>query len=167
MRHILAMALCITLGLAARPAAAEDIGCVDTAFQWLGPNHAVCVSAFDDPEIPGVACHVSQARKGGISGALGLTEEASEFSIACRQVGPIDLAKVKNLAKPADVFSERTSIFFKKTRVKRMYDKTRNVLVYVAISTKLIDGSPSNSISSVPVMPWAGPAPQVPQPAGK
>jgi CreA protein len=144
----------LLLGLmAVVPAAqAEEIGCVTTAWKLLGANHRVCVEAFDDPKIPGVACHLSQARKGGISGSLGLAEDPSNFSIACRQVGPIALPE--KLPKTEEVFDASTSILFKETRVVRLFDAKRKTLVYLSYSTKLIDGSPMNSISTVPVMPW-------------
>lgn len=135
-----------------RPAAADEIGCVSTTFRLVGPNDKVCIEAFDDPQVPGVTCHVSQARTGGIKGGLGLAEDPSRFSLACRQVGPITLPA--RLPDQEEVFSERTSIIFKTTRVVRFYDRKRNTLVYLAYSTKVIEGSPMNSVSSVPVMPW-------------
>ncbi|MFK5948737.1 MAG: CreA family protein, partial [Methylococcales bacterium] len=108
--------------------------------------------AFDDPKVKGVSCHISQAKKGGIKGAFGLAEDPSQFSIACRQVGPITITE--DLPKQETAFSSDTSLFFKETRVTRLYDKKRKTLIYVAISRKLIDGAPANSISTVPVMPW-------------
>ena len=114
----------------------------------------MCVSAFDDPKVPGVACHVSQARTGGLTGTIGLAEDPSRFSIACRQVGPITV-DAASLTDGEQVYSARTSIFFKRTHVYRMVDKKRNTLVCLAISDKLIEGSPQNSISTVPIMPWA------------
>ena len=140
------------------PATADEIGCVDTSWALFG-NHKVCVSGFDDPRVPGVACHISQARTGGLSGALGLASDLSEFSIACRQIGPISI-EVGSLPKTEDVFKSSTSIFFKKTHVVRLVDAGRRTLVYVAISDKLIDGSPRNSVSSVPIMPWAATSPK-------
>src|SRR6516162_8663502 len=144
------------LVLAPGLARGDDLPCVDTTFRWIGRNDRVCVSAFDDPEVPGVACHISQARTGGLSGTIGLAEDPSRFSIACRQVGPIsvDLAA---LADRKEVYSSRTSVFFKHTHVFRMLDKKRNTLVYLAISDRLIEGSPQNAISTVPVMPWGSP----------
>jgi CreA protein len=134
-------------------ARADDLPCVSTTFRFIGKNDRVCISAFDDPKVPGVACHVSQARTGGLTGTIGLAEDPSRFSIACRQVGPIavDLA---TLTDGEQVYSARTSIFFKRTHVYRTVDKKRNTLVYLAISDKLIEGSPQNAISTVPVMPW-------------
>jgi CreA protein len=137
------------------PAQADDLSCVSTTFRFVGANDKVCVSAFDDPKVPGVACHISQARTGGISGSLGLAEDPSRFSIACRQVGPIT-ADITQLPENESVYSERTSVFFKHTHVHRIVDTKRNTLVYLAISDKIVEGSPQNSISSVPVMPWAG-----------
>jgi CreA protein len=103
--------------------------------------------------VPGVACHVSQARTGGLSGSIGLAEDPSRFSIACRQVGPIHV-DLGSLGDREEVYSARTSIFFKRTHVYRVLDKKRNTLVYLAISDKLIEGSPQNAISTVPIMPW-------------
>jgi len=152
------LALLATTGLifGARLARADDLPCVSTTFRFIGKNDRVCVSAFDDPKVPGVACHVSQARTGGLSGTIGLAEDPSRFSIACRQIGPITV-DVSTLTDGEEVYSARTSIFFKRTHVYRMFDKKRNTLVYLAISDKLIEGSPQNSISTVPIMPWAPP----------
>ena len=136
----------------ATPALAEEIGSVDTAFQWLGPNHKIVVEAFDDPKVEGVACHVSRAKTGGVSGALGLAEDTSDASIACRQVGPITIKEKFKAGE--EVFTERRSILFKRLRVVRFHDEKRNTLVYLVYSDKLIEGSPKNSISTVPVMPW-------------
>ena len=144
--------LLIALALAATPALAEKIGCVTTEWKLIGANHKVCVESFADPKVPGVTCHVSQARTGGISGSLGLAQDPSQFSLACRQTGPITLPK--KMPEEATVFTEDTSVFFKETRVIRLWDEVNRTLVYLAISRKLIDGAPANSISTVPVMPW-------------
>lgn len=146
------MALATTT-LVPMPASAEDIGCVSTTFRFVGKNDRVCITAFDDPKVPGVTCHVSQARTGGIGGTIGWAEDPSRFSIACRQTGPIavDLA---TLPDREEAFSQKTSILFKSTNVTRVIDRKRNTLVYLAISDKIIDGSPQNAISSVPIMPW-------------
>lgn len=131
---------------------AETIGCVTTAWKLIGANHKICVEAFADPKIPGVTCHVSQAKTGGISGSLGLAQDPSQFSLSCRQTGPIALPD--KLPDDEEVFSESTSLLFKETKVVRLWDKAHNTLVYLAISRKLIEGAPANSISTVPVMPW-------------
>ncbi|AEF98563.1 CreA family protein [Methylomonas methanica] len=131
---------------------AETVGCVTTAWKLIGANHKVCVEAFADPKIPGVTCHVSQAKAGGVSGTLGLADDPSQFSLACRQTGPISLPA--DLPKDEEVFSEGTSFLFKETRVMRLWDQPHNTLIYLAISRKLIEGAPANSISTVPVMPW-------------
>ena len=148
----LGTALGVTLALINGPATAEEIGCVTTAWKLIGANHKICVDAFDDPKVPGVTCHLSQARSGGIAGSLGLATDPSKFSIACRQVGPI--APPSQLKENEVVFTEDTSILFKETRVIRMFDRKRNTLIYLVYSTKLIDGSPMNAISTVPIMPW-------------
>jgi CreA protein len=133
-------------------AQSEEIGCFTTTWKLIGSNHKVCVQAFDDPKVKGVACHISQARTGGIAGAFGVAEDPSQFSIACRQVGPIVIDG--KLPNEETAFSEDTSFLFKETKVKRLFDAKRNTLVYVAISRKLIEGAPANSISTVPIMPW-------------
>ena len=147
-------ALFAVLALLSASVAAETIGCVTTEWKLIGANHKVCVESFKDPKIPGVTCHVSQARTGGVSGSFGLAQDPSQFSLACRQTGPISLPE--KLPKDAVIFSEDTSILFKETRVIRMWDEKNRTLVYLAISRKLIDGAPANSISTVPVMPWGG-----------
>ena len=139
---------------ASLPLAAEEIGCATTTWKMIGANHRVCVYAYDDPKIPGVSCHVSQARTGGVKGSFGLAEDPSQFSLACRQVGPITLPA--KLADEETVFSEDTSLIFKETKITRFIDRKRNVLVYLAISRKLIEGAPANAISTVPVQPWGG-----------
>src|SRR5580692_8799997 len=116
--------LALTLGCGVLQAKADDISCVSTTFRFLGANDRVCVSAFDDPKVPGVACHISQARTGGIKGSLGLAEDPSRFSIACRQVAAIT-ADIAKLPEEESVYSESTSIFFKHTHVFRMVDKKR------------------------------------------
>jgi CreA protein len=137
---------------AALPVMAEEVGCVTTAWKLIGANHRVCVYAFDDPKIPGVTCHFSQAKTGGVKGTFGLAEDPSQFSLACRQIGPISLPA--KLSKDEIVFSEDTSLMFKETSIHRSFDEKRNVLIYLAISRKIIEGAPANAISTVPVQPW-------------
>src|SRR6202521_5903478 len=149
----LAAALTLPFLTSGGPARADDLACVSTTFRIVGANDKVCVSAFDDPKVPGVACHISQARTGGVKGSLGLAEDPSRFSIACRQVGPITV-DVAKLPDEESAYSERTSMFFKHTQVYRIVDKKRDTLVYIAISDKIIEGSPQSSISTVPIMPW-------------
>ena len=136
-------------GGAAQAATAEKIGTVDTAFQWIGRDHDIIVEAYDDPGVQGVTCYVSRARIGGIKGTLGLAEDRAEASIACRQVGPVSIPAP--LKQQEEVFSERMSILFKRLRIVRMVDPARNTLVYLTYSDKLIDGSPQNSVTAVPV----------------
>ena len=129
----------------------EQVGSVDTVFQWLGPDHKIVVEAYDDPKVPGVTCYVSRATTGGIKGALGLAEDKAEASIACRQVGPISFPG--KLEKQEEMFNERISLVFKKLRVVRMVDAKRNALVYLTYSDRVIEGSPQNSVTAVPLPP--------------
>ena len=132
---------------------AEDIGCVSTTFRVLGANDKICISAFDDPKVPGVTCHLSHARTGGMKGTVGVAEDRSRFALACRQVGPITV-DLEKLPKKAEVFSVKTSLIFKETQVVRLVDLTHRTLVYLAYSTRVVEGSPFNSLSTVPVMRW-------------
>jgi len=149
----LPLSLAVFAVLSVHAAHATDLDCVSTTFRALSPDDKVCVSVFEDPQVPGVACHISQARKGGWGQPLGLNEDPSNFSISCRQVGPISVDMAK-LPEKQEVFSQKTSIFFKTTRIYRLLDKPHNTLVYLAISTKIVNGSPANAISTVPIMPW-------------
>jgi CreA protein len=154
---VLAIALCAL----AAPACADTVGEVSTAFKLLGANHKIVIEAFDDPKVDGVSCFVSRAKTGGISGSLGLAEDTSDASIACRQTGPI--AWKGDLEAGEEVFKKRTSLVFKTVQVARFYDPARNTLIYLTYSDKMIDGSPKNSLSAVVVAPWgAVPAPEAP-----
>ena len=130
-------------------ASAETIGAVDTAFKLIGPDHKIVVDAYDDPKVSGVTCYVSRSKTGGIKGALGVATDKSEASIACRQVGPI--AFTGPVPEQEEVMSERQSVLFKRLRVVRMVDRARNALVYLTYSDRLVDGSPQNSVTVVPV----------------
>ena len=143
------LALLLLGAMAACTAAAEQVGEVDTVFKLIGPDHKIVIEAYDDPKVNGVTCYVSRAKTGGVSGALGLAEDKAEASIACRQVGPLSFTEP--LKKRDEIFSERQSIMFKRLRVVRMVDTARNTLVYLTYSDRLIDGSPANSVTAVPV----------------
>ncbi len=140
------------LVLASQSLLAEQIGEVSTVFKWLGPNDKIVVEAFDDPEVEGVTCYLSRAQTGGIKGGLGLAEDRSEASIACRQVGPIRF--VGELEDGEEVFRERTSLVFKTLQVVRFFDRSRNTLVYLVYSDRVIEGSPQNSVTAIPILPW-------------
>ena len=146
LHHLIVIALTVPF---VSTAFADKIGEVDTAFKLIGPDHKIVVEAFDDPKVAGITCYVSRSKSGGISGAIGLPTEKSESSIACRQVGPI--SATEPLPKSEEVFSESRSILFKKMRIVRMVDPSRQVLLYLTYTDKLIDGSPKNSLTAVPL----------------
>jgi CreA protein len=127
-------------------------GSISTHFRWLGPNDKIVVDGFDDPKVQGVACHIARAQTGGVKGAMGVAEDTSDASIACRQIGPI--AFLGEIKDGEQVFDEHRSLVFKTLQVVRFFDHERNVLVYVSYSDRVIEGSPKNSISTVPIMPW-------------
>nr|WP_298681803.1 CreA family protein [uncultured Dongia sp.] len=139
---------------AAVPAAMaqETIGEVSTTFRMMSPNDKVVIERYDDPKVENVSCYLSRAETGGWSGAVGLAEDPSRFSIACRAVGPTKITgKIPTDKDGEVVFSESASVLFKELRISRFLDAEKNVLVYLVWSTKLIDGSPYNSISVVPL----------------
>lgn len=123
-----------------------------TVWKLIGPDHKLATYAIDDPIVSGVACHFTVPEKGGLTGWLGIAEELSNASLACRQVGPIDFKE--KFEQGDEMFRERRSFFFKKLQIVRGCDVKRNVLVYVVYTDKLIEGSPENSTSTVPIMPW-------------
>jgi CreA protein len=135
-------------GLWSSLAHAESVGEVNTVFKLLGANHKIVVDAYDDPKVKGVTCYVSRAKTGGIKGSLGLAEDKSEASIACRQVGTISF-EGKPLKVQEEVFSERISLVFKRLNVVRIVDVKRNALVYLTYSDRVIEGSPQNSVTAV------------------
>jgi CreA protein len=139
---ISAMAMC-------SHASAETVGEVNTAFKLIGPDHKIVVEVFDDPKVAGVSCYLSRAKTGGVKGALGLAEDKSDSSVACRQVGEIHFNG--SIPRQEEVFSESASIMFKHVRVVRMADAKRNALVYLVYSDRLVDGSPKNSVTAVPI----------------
>ncbi|MEM1231610.1 MAG: CreA family protein [Pseudomonadota bacterium] len=133
---------------------AREIGSVDTKFNLLSPDDSINVDVFEDPKIEGVVCYLSKAQKGGYLGAAGLREDTSDASIACRQVGPVKV--LEPFDEGERVFRERRSIVFKSLKVVRFCDERNNAMVYLAYSEKVIEGSPKNSVSAVPVLPWPG-----------
>jgi CreA protein len=143
----------IVLASLAFPALAQErVGEVSTTFRVVGPNDKVVIDRFDDPKVENASCYVSRAETGGLSGWVGLAEDPSRFSIACRATGPVRIVGEINRTKKGEVvFSEDTSVLFKEMRISRFYDASKDVLVYLVWSTKLIDGSPYNSVTAIPV----------------
>jgi len=150
--------LCLTAAAASAAEQPDLIFKKSTVFKLLTPNDKLATYAIDDPEVEGVACHFTVPERGGISGWLGVAEQVSDISLACRQVGPMHFKQ--KFAQGEEMFRRRRSILFKKMQIVRGCDVKRNVLVYVVYSDKLIEGSPKNSTSSVPIMPWGSEPPQ-------
>ncbi len=150
--RILALALALCAPLAARAEEPDLIFRKSTVWKLLTPDDKLAVYGIDDPDVEGVACHYTVPERGGVKGMLGVAEETSDVSLACRQVGPIKFKR--QLGQGDDMFRERRSLIFKKMQIVRGCDAKRNVLVYMVYTDKLIEGSPKNSTSSVPLMPW-------------
>ena len=123
-----------------------------TVWRMLSPDAKLSTYAIDDPGVEGVACYFTVPEIGGWSGWAGWAEERAETSISCRQIGPINF-KAK-FEQGEEIYRQRRSFFFKKMQIVRGCDEKRNVLVYMVYSDRLIEGSPKNSTSSVPIMPW-------------
>lgn len=142
--------LAATLGMLAFSAHAQtQIDAISTNFRWLGPNDKIVVERYDDPRVQNVSCYLSRAETGGIKGGLGFAEDPSRFSVACRAVGPV--AVTAELPKREVIGFSQASIFFKTFQIHRSLDADKRVLIYTVVSTKLINGSPFNSISVVPL----------------
>ena len=151
----LVLAVFSATGFAAPASAADEPDLIfrrSTVFKLLSPNDKLATYGVDDPEVDGVACHFTVPEKGGFKGWLGLAEEVSDISLACRQIGPIRFKD--KMSQGDDMFRKRRSLFFKRMQIVRGCDPKRNVLVYMVYSDRLIEGSPKNSTSSVPIMPW-------------
>lgn len=149
---------------AAGPIAAEEIGEVSTVYKFLSPDHKIKVEAFDDPKVEGITCYLSRADAGGFKSIVGLDEDPSDASVNCKQVGPIRVTD--ELDEGEQVFRKRTSLIFKAVQVVRFYDEERKVFVYLSYSDRLIEGSPKNTVSAVPAMPWQGAAPDLAEAGG-
>lgn len=143
---------------------AREIGEVSTAFKLIGPNHKIIVTAFDDPMVKGVTCYIARPRTGGIKGGLGLAEDPSLASVSCAQTGPVSFTgPIEADENGEEVFDESRSLIFKSLEVKRLYDRANGSLVYVVRTTRIIEGSPTTSLSVVTPIPWNGTAPQLPK----
>jgi CreA protein len=155
---VTALALLALVG----PVRAQDPDVIfkkSTVWRALTPDDKLVVQGIDDPIIEGVACHFTLPERGGISGTIGVAEETSDVSLSCRQVGPVRFKE--KFEQGAVVFSERRSLIFKRMRIVRGCDAKRNTLVYLVYSDRPIEGSPKNSTSTVPIMPWGTePAPR-------
>jgi len=149
MRSIVGVLPFVLLAAAATAAAQTRIGSINTNFRWLGPDDKIVVERYDDPRVGNVSCYLSRAQTGGVAGGIGLAEDPSRFSLACRAVGPVTMPP--KLPRSEVVGFAAASPFFKSFEIHRMLDVEKNVLVYTVVSTRLINGSPYNSISVVPV----------------
>ncbi|MEZ5933555.1 MAG: CreA family protein [Alphaproteobacteria bacterium] len=145
--------------LAGSPLAAEEIGSVSTVFKFLAPDHKIVVEAFDDPDIDGITCYLSRADAGGFKSLVGLDEDPSDAAVNCKQVGPVKVHG--DIEDGEQVFRKRTSLIFKAVQVVRFYDEKRKVFVYLSYSDRLIEGSPKNTVSAVPVTAWLGEEPDL------
>ncbi len=150
------LSIWLFLLITAIPVMADEIGHVDINFKLVGPDDKIIIEAFDDPGVTGVTCYYSHAVKGGLKGVAGLAEDSADASLDCKQTAHITLTDeiIKKAGKAQQVLKKRTSMLFKSLQVMRFYDKKRHTLVYLVYSDKILEGSPQNSISVVPVLPW-------------
>ena len=149
-----AFLLALTLASPAMANDTREIGYVNTAFTNLGltRSHRVVVERFDDPEVRNVSCWISQARTGGVTGMLGVADDPSRFALTCAATGAVEVQpSARRGDRGEQVFESSTSLFFKETRVHRFIDEERRSVVYLAWSTRLVDGSPFNAVAVVPI----------------
>ncbi len=164
-KFIKGMAVSLLLAGVASPVFAQsrEIGAVSTAFKILGPNHKIVVSAFGDPKVNGITCYIARPKTGGIKGGLGLAEDPSIASVSCAQTGPVTYnGKIDAGENGEEVFDEKRSIIFKTLKINRLYDKENGTLVYVARTTRIINGSPMTALSVVAPASWNGTEAQKP-----
>ena len=148
------LAAALLLPWAALAQETKEIGHVNTALTNLGltRSHQIVIERFDDPKVEGVSCYIAQARTGGVSGMVGLAEDPARFALSCTTTGPVKVSESARRSERGErVYESATSLFFKETRVHRFLDEERNVVVYMAWSTKLVDGSPYNAMAVVPM----------------
>lgn len=155
------LAFIVLLVVAPGLLSADEIGSVDTKFNLLSPDDSIKVDGFADPKIDGIVCYLSRAQRGGYKGALGIAEDTSDASIECTQVGPISM--LKPLERGEKVFRERRSLVFKSLKVVRFCDTANNAVVYLSYSERVVEGSPKNSVSAVPIRPWRGSEAEIPR----
>lgn len=159
MIHKIIIALALSFFYMASPAQAKEVGCKSTTWRIVNDDK-VCIEAFKDPDIDGIVCHVSYAKTGGVSGAIGFAENPSRFANSCRQIGPI-ISKNPIPIKDEKIFSKSMSFLFKDLHTTRFIDEENKTIIYLVTSDKIIDGSPYNSISTVPMMPWGDKEPNL------
>jgi CreA protein len=145
-RTLAALAL---LGTAILPAHAEEVGKVGV--DWLGND--IVIDAVTDPKVQGVTCHLASFSRGVIDRLQkgNWFEDPSNASISCQQTGPVVIGDIKLGEGGERVFSERTSLIWKKLIITRIYDKANNSLIYLAHASQVQDGSAKTSISTIPL----------------
>jgi CreA protein len=164
MQRLLFLIVALFISTAAFADSVREIGAVSTAFQLIGPNHKIVVSAFDDPKVKGITCYIARPKTGGVKGALGLAEDPSLGSVSCVQTGPVSFTgKIDTDEEGEEVFDESRSLIFKSLKINRLYDKANNTLVYVVRTKRVIEGSPMTSVCAVTPMTWDGVAPGKPE----
>ena len=150
--RVLSSVLMLAMLACVQPVHAQDPDPIfkkSTVWNMLTPDDKLATYAIDDPAVEGVACYYTVPEKGGVKGMLGVAEEHSDVSLACRQVGPISFKEP--LKQQTDVFSERMSFIFKTLHVVRVVDKKRNTIVYLTYSDRIVSGSPKNAVTAVPM----------------
>ena len=113
--HRLLLAAIAVLLSASAVRAQTRINSINTNFRWLGPDDRIVVERYDDPRVGNVSCYMSRAETGGIKGGLGVAEDPSRFSIACRAVGPVTLPS--HLPHSEVIGFASASLFFKSFQI--------------------------------------------------
>lgn len=127
----------------------DKIGRASTVFNMLGKNDRIEVEGFDDPDVQGITCYISYAKKGGLKETVNLEEDASDASVSCTQTAPSVSFDETAVRKPKEVFKRSASFAFKSQQIIRYYDPKRKTFAYLVYSDKIVQGSPKNSLSVV------------------
>lgn len=139
---------------------ADKIGNASTVFNMLGKNDRIEVEGFDDPDVQGVSCYISYAKKGGLKETVNLEEDASDASVSCVQTAPQIRYNEAAVLKPKQVFRRSASVAFKSQQIIRYYDAKRKAFAYLVYSDKIVQGSPKNSLSAISCYGATAPAEQ-------
>lgn len=148
--------LLIALSIAGLLAGCSDNEVGDVGLGWFTMKD-IKISNLDDEKIPGVTCHIAS-----VEADFSLADP-SDSSISCRQTGDITPEMIANIDKSKSgevVFKQSKSIFFKSMKVRRIYDKDNQTLLYLSYTTKETEGSFKHSLSTVPL--WGTKAYQEP-----
>ena len=118
----------------------RQIGEASTKFNLIAPNDKIKIESFSDPQVSGITCYVSYAKKGGVKSLVNMEEDRSNSSLDCVKTGLIGFDEQTISSKSSyEVFRRNASFAFKTTQVVRYYDSLNKSFIYMIYSDKIID----------------------------